>query len=45
MLDPDLTTSAAHRPLAERATRWAPWRSYAAMHLWNAPNLLEGDRP
>ncbi|WP_159796149.1 AlkA N-terminal domain-containing protein [Puerhibacterium puerhi] len=24
----------AHRALAERAAAWAPWRSYAALHLW-----------
>ncbi len=24
------------RTLAERATAWAPWRSYAALHLWRA---------
>jgi AraC family transcriptional regulator of adaptative response / DNA-3-methyladenine glycosylase II len=27
---------AAHRVLADRAGAWAPWRSYAAMHLWQA---------
>ncbi|QAY69342.1 AlkA N-terminal domain-containing protein [Xylanimonas protaetiae] len=25
-----------HRDLAARAAAWAPWRSYAAMHLWRA---------
>ncbi|WP_314148602.1 AlkA N-terminal domain-containing protein [uncultured Leifsonia sp.] len=25
------------RALAAYGTRWAPWRSYAGMHLWNAP--------
>ncbi|MFM9876731.1 MAG: 3-methyladenine DNA glycosylase, partial [Rhodoglobus sp.] len=24
------------RGLAEFATRWAPWRSYAGLHLWRA---------
>ncbi|GAA2086452.1 Ada metal-binding domain-containing protein [Pseudolysinimonas kribbensis] len=24
------------RPLARRAAAWAPWRSYAALHLWRA---------
>lgn len=24
------------RPLAAHATRWAPWRSYAGLHLWRA---------
>ncbi len=27
---------ARHRALADRAAAWAPWRSYAAMHLWRA---------
>ncbi|WP_127793080.1 AlkA N-terminal domain-containing protein [Agromyces sp. LHK192] len=26
----------AARDLAERGARWAPWRSYASMHLWRA---------
>ncbi|WP_243400783.1 MULTISPECIES: AlkA N-terminal domain-containing protein [Isoptericola] len=25
-----------HRALAERAASWAPWRSYAARHVWRA---------
>jgi AraC family transcriptional regulator of adaptative response / DNA-3-methyladenine glycosylase II len=34
---PELSsTSARHRALADHATAWAPWRSYAAMHLWRA---------
>ncbi|GAA3886735.1 hypothetical protein GCM10022381_31040 [Leifsonia kafniensis] len=36
VLAPDLSKPAAHRALAEHAARWAPWRSYAAMHLWQA---------
>jgi AraC family transcriptional regulator of adaptative response / DNA-3-methyladenine glycosylase II len=32
VVDPDLPGT--HRRLAEHAARWAPWRSYAAMHLW-----------
>lgn len=36
LLDPEISPSAAHRALAHRAQRWSPWRSYAAMHLWNA---------
>jgi AraC family transcriptional regulator of adaptative response / DNA-3-methyladenine glycosylase II len=28
--------AAAHRILAARAVDWAPWRSYAAAHLWQA---------
>ncbi|APU13624.1 DNA-3-methyladenine glycosylase II [Actinoalloteichus sp. GBA129-24] len=36
LLDPDLSKQAAHRALADHATRWAPWRAYAAMHLWQA---------
>jgi AraC family transcriptional regulator of adaptative response / DNA-3-methyladenine glycosylase II len=31
-----LARPAAHRELAARAAGWAPWRSYAAMHLWQA---------
>ncbi|WP_277207638.1 AlkA N-terminal domain-containing protein [Isoptericola croceus] len=27
---------ADHRTLAERAMTWAPWRSYAARHVWRA---------
>ncbi|VXC02723.1 DNA-3-methyladenine glycosylase [Citricoccus sp. K5] len=34
LLDPDLAPGAAHRALAVRAADWSPWRSYAAMHLW-----------
>lgn len=26
----------AHRALGQCAQRWAPWRSYAVMHLWRA---------
>ncbi len=33
-LPADLPRAAAHRSLAVRARGWAPWRSYAAMHLW-----------
>lgn len=36
VLDPGPASPAAHRLLAGRATAWAPWRSYAAMHLWQA---------
>ncbi len=27
---------ATPRGLAERSTRWRPWRSYATQHLWTA---------
>lgn len=30
----DVAKTAGHRVLADRATQWAPWRSYAVMHLW-----------
>ncbi|MBC9935266.1 MULTISPECIES: DNA-3-methyladenine glycosylase 2 family protein [unclassified Leucobacter] len=30
------SASASHRALAERALVWAPWRSYASMHLWRS---------
>lgn len=36
VLEASLPRRAAHRVLAERAGSWAPWRSYAAMHLWQA---------
>lgn len=36
MLKPDTPTANCHRALADRATQWSPWRSYAAMHLWKA---------
>ncbi|WP_307793969.1 DNA-3-methyladenine glycosylase family protein [Actinotalea soli] len=32
----DLPRGPGHRALADRAATWAPWRSYAAMHLWQA---------
>ncbi|WP_454050379.1 DNA-3-methyladenine glycosylase 2 family protein [Cellulomonas sp. Marseille-Q8402] len=36
ILDGDVPVAAAHRALAGRAAGWAPWRSYAAVHLWQA---------
>ncbi len=36
----DPRASRRHRTLAARAEAWAPWRSYAAMHLWRAPAVL-----
>ncbi|MFT3943501.1 MAG: Ada metal-binding domain-containing protein [Ancrocorticia sp.] len=33
----DIPTSVGHRVLAEKAGQWAPWRSYAALHLWSVP--------
>lgn len=36
LLDPGLPTAQAHRTLEQHAKRWAPWRSYAAIHLWKA---------
>ncbi|WP_193509347.1 DNA-3-methyladenine glycosylase 2 family protein [Cryobacterium sp. BB736] len=36
LLDGTAPTAASHRALAHRAEAWAPWRSYAAMHLWRA---------
>lgn len=36
VLDPDLPRPAAHRALEHHARRWSPWRSYAALHLWQA---------
>ncbi|MFD2840509.1 DNA-3-methyladenine glycosylase 2 family protein [Populibacterium corticicola] len=31
---------AEHRALAEYARVWAPWRSYASMHLWKAASSI-----
>lgn len=36
LLAPDMPKAAGHRLLARRADCWAPWRSYAVMHLWHA---------
>lgn len=36
LLDGNVSKAIQHRRLAERAAAWAPWRSYAAMHLWKA---------
>lgn len=36
LLEPGMSPAAAHRQLEQRARQWAPWRSYAAMHLWRA---------
>ena len=36
VLEEGIGKAAAHRALADRAGDWAPWRSYAAMHLWQA---------
>ena len=33
---PDGTRAARSRSLSRHAERWAPWRSYAATHLWRA---------
>lgn len=33
------------RPLAAHAARWAPWRSYATLHLWRARPLPGATRP
>lgn len=35
-LEDGLPRAAVHRALAARAAAWAPWRSYASMHLWGA---------
>jgi AraC family transcriptional regulator of adaptative response / DNA-3-methyladenine glycosylase II len=36
LLDPQSAGRSEHRVLAARAQGWAPWRSYAVMHLWRA---------
>ena len=38
-LDADRSPSESHRLLAQCALDWAPWRSYASMHLWQAASL------
>lgn len=40
----DLSPSRRHRELATRAADWAPWRSYAATHLWHAATLSRSAR-
>lgn len=32
----EVSKQSEHRALAARAAQWAPWRSYASMHLWRA---------
>lgn len=39
LLGTEKTTSAAHHALAGRASGWAPWRSYAVVHLWRAASV------
>lgn len=36
LIGQEVPKAAAHRLLATRATAWAPWRSYAVLHLWGA---------
>ncbi|MFD0485197.1 AlkA N-terminal domain-containing protein [Kineococcus sp. GCM10028916] len=45
LLDPGLPSATAHRRLTEHAARWAPWRSYAAMHLWTTDRWTTDGRP
>lgn len=45
LLDAGGSKAAAHRVLAARAADWAPWRSYAAMHLWQAAASGTGVAP
>ncbi len=40
-----LSPGRRHRVLADRAATWAPWRSYAAMHLWGAAPTAPTIRP
>ena len=35
LLPKEIPTRAGHRVLAGTAAEWAPWRSYAALHLWS----------
>ncbi|MHA7306864.1 DNA-3-methyladenine glycosylase 2 family protein [Arthrobacter sp. TMN-49] len=39
ILKHDTPKATNHRALADRATQWSPWRSYASMHLWQAATL------
>ncbi|MET4783099.1 Ada metal-binding domain-containing protein [Glaciihabitans sp. UYNi722] len=36
---------ATARGLADYGTRWAPWRSYAGMHLWRSRPVTSATRP
>lgn len=36
ILDSELSKASSHKVLAQIAHAWSPWRSYAAMHLWQA---------
>lgn len=44
LLDPELPTVRSHRELEDHARQWAPWRSYAAMHLWRAASDTAAQR-
>lgn len=39
LLDPAATRAQQFRELRRTGAAWAPWRSYAAMHLWRATAL------
>jgi AraC family transcriptional regulator of adaptative response / DNA-3-methyladenine glycosylase II len=36
LVSPDLSRPHQFKELARRGAEWAPWRSYAAMHLWRS---------
>jgi len=36
LVTPDLPRTHQFKELARRGAEWAPWRSYAAMHLWRS---------
>jgi AraC family transcriptional regulator, regulatory protein of adaptative response / DNA-3-methyladenine glycosylase II len=42
---PDAGRTARSRALAAHAARWAPWRSYAVVHLWRALATRPNGRP
>lgn len=44
VLDDDGPVAASHRALTRHASAWAPWRSYAAMHLWQAADAARPER-
>lgn len=42
LLHDSASSASRHRELAKRAADWAPWRAYAAMHLWGAATTASG---
>lgn len=40
LLEQGVPKATGHRVIAARAAAWAPWRSYAVMHLWRAADSV-----